>query len=191
MFTDACRLIIRVNHVTKPKCIFLLIPFLKENWSRNLEYRTKSPKKKIFFYMVFFRTTPSAKTVYIRPFVLGLQLEASFQKSFQASVDVSEKEQGNDFLKAQKILQSKCALFVCNKWDDVKGPERVKEVVKRKLKSAWPGFDPESQLIYLSTKQALLAQEYGLNTDEFSSLMNGMRSVVLNAIGAKLKIQWR
>ena len=114
-----------------------------------------------------------------------------FQKSFQASVDVSEKEQENDSLEVQKILQSKCALFVCNKWDDVKGAERVKKIIKEKLKGAWPGFDPESQLIYLSAKEALLAQEYGLNTDEFSSLMNGMRSVVLNAIGAKLEIQWR
>ena len=114
-----------------------------------------------------------------------------FKKSFLASVDVSEKEQENDSLEVQKIVQSKCALFVCNKWDDVKGAERVKKIIKEKLKRAWPGFDPESQLIYLSAKEALLAQEYGLNTDEFSSLMNGMRSVVLNAIGAKLKIQWR
>ena len=102
-----------------------------------------------------------------------------------------EKEEGNDSLEEQKILQSKCALFVCNKWDDVKGPEDVKKVVKQKLECAWPGFDPESQFISLSTKGALLAQEYGLITDEFSSLMNGMRSVVLNTIGAKLEIQWR
>ena len=88
-------------------------------------------------------------------------------------------------------MQSQCALFVCNKWDDVKGAEGVKQVVKEKLKRAWPGFDPESQVIYVSTKEALLAQEYGLITDGYSSLMNGMRSVVLNAIGAKLEIQWR
>ena len=73
----------------------------------------------------------------------------------------------------------------------MKGAEGVEKVFKEKLKRAWPGFDPESQLIYLSTKEALLAQEYGLNTDEFSTLMNGMRSVVLNAIGAKLEIHWK
>ena len=102
-----------------------------------------------------------------------------------------EREEGNNSVEEQKRLQSKCALFVCNKWDDVTGADGVKKVVKEKLQRAWPGFDPESQLVYLSTKEALLAQKYGLNTDEFSSLMNGMRSVVLNAIGPKLEIQWR
>ena len=110
-----------------------------------------------------------------------------FNKSFQASVG----DQGEDSLEVLKRLQSKCALFVCNKWDEVKGSEDVKKVVKDKLKRSWPGFDPESQIIYLSTKEARLAQEYGIITDEFLSLMNGMRSVVLNAIGAKLEIQWR
>ena len=120
-----------------------------------------------------------------------LQLEYLFEKSFQASVGVlkSERKQGEVSFEVLKLLQSKCALFVCNKWDEVKGSEDVKKVVRDKLKCSWPGFDPESQIIYVSTKEALLAQEYGIITDEYSSLMNGMRSVVLNAIGVKLEFQ--
>ena len=104
-----------------------------------------------------------------------------------------ESEVGNNSVEEQKRLQSTCAIFVCNKWDEIKKEEtdEVKDAIKEKLKRAWPGFDPKSQIIYMSAKEALLAQEYGLNTDEFSSLMNGVRSVVLNAIGAKLEIQWR
>ena len=109
-----------------------------------------------------------------------------FKKSFESSVG----EQGKDSLEVLKRLQSKCALFVCNKWDEVKGSEDLKKAVKEKLKCSWPGFDPESQIIYMSTKESLLAQEYGIITKEFLSLMNGMRSVVLKAIGAKLEFQW-
>jgi len=97
-------------------------------------------------------------------------------------------------LTAQKeSVASQCALFVCNKWDQV--PEKeVKEVqdhVIEKLKRYWPGFDPESQIICMSTKNASVAQKYGIITKEFFSLMSGMKSMVLKSIEARLKMHWR
>ena len=96
-------------------------------------------------------------------------------------------------LEEQRELQSKCALFVCNKWDQVP-EEEVKEVenhVVRNLQRCWPGLDPESQIIYMSTMKATKGQNFGIITEEFDSLMNGMRSVVLKSIEARLEIHWR
>lgn len=90
-------------------------------------------------------------------------------------------------------VSSKCALFVCNKWDQV--PEKeIKEVqnhVIRKLTKCWPGLVPESQIIHMSTKNATLAQSHGIVTEEFFSLMNGLRSMVLKSIEAKLEMHWK
>jgi len=97
-------------------------------------------------------------------------------------------------LKAQKeSVSSQCALFVCNKWDQVP-EEEVKEVqdhVIEKLKKCWPGFDPKSQIICMSTKKASVAQNFGIITKEFFSLMSGMKSMVLKSIEARLKMHWR
>ena len=97
-------------------------------------------------------------------------------------------------LKGQKeSVSSKCALFVCNKWDQV--PEKeVKEVqnhVIKKLKKCWPGLDPKSQIIYMSTNNARFAQNLGIITEEFSSLMSGIKSMVLKSIEARLEMHWR
>ena len=97
-------------------------------------------------------------------------------------------------LEGQKdSVSSQCALFVCNKWDQV--PEKeVKEVqnhVIKKLKKCWPGLDPKSQIIYMSTKNASVAQNHGIITQDFFSLMNGMRSMVLKSIEARLEMHWK
>lgn len=88
---------------------------------------------------------------------------------------------------------SQCALFVCNKWDQV--PELEKEEVQNhvitKLKKCWPGFDHKSQIIFMSTKNASIAQNYGVINTEFSSLMNGIRSMVLKSIKARLEMHWK
>ena len=90
-------------------------------------------------------------------------------------------------------LPAKCALFVCNKWDQV--PKNEAKVVKNhvivKLGRCWPGVDPESQVIYMSSKEASKAQELGLITEEFSTLMNGLRLMVLKSIGQSLEIHWK
>ena len=97
-------------------------------------------------------------------------------------------------LEGQKdSVSSRCALFVCNKWDQV--PEKeVKEVqnhVIKKLKKCWPGLDPKSQIIYMSTNNARFAQNLGIITEEFSSLMSGIKSMVLKSIEARLEMHWR
>ena len=97
-------------------------------------------------------------------------------------------------LEGQKeSVSSQCALFVCNKWDQV--PEKeVKEVqnhVITKLKKCWPGLDHKSQIIFMSTKNAIIAQNYGVINTEFFSLMSGIRSMVLKSITARLEMHWK
>ena len=97
-------------------------------------------------------------------------------------------------LEGQKeSVSSQCALFVCNKWDQVPKKE-VKEVqdhVIKKLKKCWPGLDPKSQIIFMSTTNASIAQNHGIITEEFFSLMSGMKAMVLKSIEARLKMHWR
>ena len=92
----------------------------------------------------------------------------------------------------QDNLLSKCALFVCNKWDQLNenGVESVKNEILKKLKRAWPGVDPESQIIYMSTTKARTAQELDVISESFSSLMDKMRSMVLTSIEAKHELHW-
>ena len=114
--------------------------------------------------------------------ILDLQLEKLLQEVDKLSPGVHEKH-----------LLSRCALFVCNKWDQVpeSDAEAVKNHVMKKLKRVSPGLDPESQIIYMSTKNANKAQKYSLITEDFSSLMDGMRTVVLKSIEARLEMYWR
>ncbi|KAL9963750.1 hypothetical protein ACROYT_G027284 [Oculina patagonica] len=93
----------------------------------------------------------------------------------------------------EESVSSQCALFVCNKWDHVpeKEVEEVKNHVVKKLKKCWPGISPESQIIHISTKNASVAQNLGIITEEFSVLMDGIRSMVLKSIGARLEMHWK
>ena len=93
----------------------------------------------------------------------------------------------------QGEVPSKCPLFVCNKWDQVPEEEvkEVKSLLIRNLQRCWPGLNPESQIIYMSTMKATKGQKFGIITDEFDTLMNGMRSMVLKSIEARLEIHWR
>ena len=103
------------------------------------------------------------------------------------------KEEGRISLGIQEHLLSKCALFVCNKWDLVQEQEvqSVKNDVVEKLERAWSGIDPESQIIYMSTKRATTTQNFGVISKDFFSLMDGMRSVILQSIEAKLELHWK
>ena len=96
-------------------------------------------------------------------------------------------------LERQGELPTKCALFVCNKWDQV--PEKEAKAVKRhvikKLRRCWESVDPVSQIIYMSSQKASKAQNIGIITEEFSTLMNGLRLMVLKSIGESLEIQWK
>ena len=69
--------------------------------------------------------------------------------------------------------------------------EDVKNHIVTKLTECWPFLDPESQIIYMSAKGAIKAQNLGVVTKEFAELMNGIKSMVLKSIEARLQIQWR
>ena len=120
------------------------------------------------------------------------QLVKLLQSARDVSIEVpgEGKEDGNLSLDIQEHLLSKCALFVCNKWDSV--PEKdvllVKNEVIEKLKRVWPGVDPDSQI--MSTTKASVAQSLGVVSKEFSSLMEGLRSLVLQSIEAKMELHW-
>ena len=95
-------------------------------------------------------------------------------------------------LQCQGEVPVESALFVCNKWDHVpeKEADEVKNHVIKKLQACWPGIDPKSQVMYMSTKIASIAQGYGFITEEFCTLMKGLRFMVLKSIGSRLENHW-
>ena len=129
----------------------------------------------------FITFRPSTKEINVSLLLLQLQLE----KLLEEVRNISLERQGE--------LPSKCALFVCNKWDQVPGKEvnEVKNHVVRKLLRCWPGVEPESQIIHMSTTKASKAQGHGYITNEFSNLMNGLSLMVLKSIGSRLEIHWK
>ena len=69
--------------------------------------------------------------------------------------------------------------------------DEVKNHVVKKLTQCWPSLDPESQIIYMSARDACEVQKLGIVAKEFAELMNGIKSMVLKSIEARLQIQWR
>ena len=105
-----------------------------------------------------------------------------------------EKDESSEWVDVQEELLSKCALFVCNKWDQLNenlGTKSVTDEILKKLKRACPGVDPDSQIIYMSTKHDLIAQDLGVISKNFSALLDKMRSLVLRSIQAKHEFHWR
>ena len=98
--------------------------------------------------------------------MFALQLEKLLRRARSVLIGVPKegKEEGGISLDILEDLLSKCALFVCNKWDVVQEQEvqSVKDDVVKKLKRAWSGIDPESQIIYMSTTRATTAQNLGV-----------------------------
>jgi len=82
---------------------------------------------------------------------------------------------------------------VCNKWDQVPLGEadEVKDCIIKRLTDCWPSLDPHSQIIYMSSTNASEAQGFGIITEEFAGLMNGIKSMVLKRIEARLQTKWR
>ena len=93
----------------------------------------------------------------------------------------------------QEEFPSKCALFVCNKWDQIPEDEAddVKAHIKTKLTEWWPDLIPEYQITYISVKNALDAQSRGKIKADFITLMDGIRIFVLKCIEQRLGIHWR
>ena len=106
---------------------------------------------------------------------------------------IQERKEGGSTSVIEEDLLSKCALFVCNKWEQV--PEQevqlLKDDIVKKLGKVWPGTDPKSQVTYFSTTGAVTAQNLGVITKEFSSVMDAMSSVILMSIEAKLELHWK
>ena len=127
--------------------------------------------------------------------IFALQLVKLLQKARNVSVGVpnQEGEEGGLMHDMEEDLLSKCALFVFNKWDSV--PEKEIQSVKdggiKKLRKIRPGIDPESQVTYMSTTNATTAQNLDVISNEFSLLMDGMRSVIMTTIEAKLELHWK
>ena len=86
-----------------------------------------------------------------------------------------------------------CALFVCNKWDEIK-PHEVEEVkleqIKRLTKKLG-GLDPHLQVVYLSFKDAQLAQEYGVIRSDFDDLIRGISNLLVSSMQNNLDIYTR
>ena len=66
----------------------------------------------------------------------------------------------------------------------------VKNEVVEKLKRVWPCVDPDSQIIFTSTRRASKVLSLGVISEEFSSLMEGLKSLVLRSREAKLELHW-
>ena len=127
--------------------------------------------------------------------IFALQLVKLLQKARNVSVGVPNQggEEGGLMHDMEEDLLSKCALFVFNKWDSVpeKEIQSVKDGGTKKLRKIWPGIDPESQVTYMSTTKATTAQNLDVISNEFSLLMDGMRSVIMTTIEAKLELHWK
>lgn len=93
----------------------------------------------------------------------------------------------------QKRLLSKCALFLCNKKDQVKKKDvqRVEEGVVKNLTEMWPSVDCRSQLLFMSVENATIGREYGFATDSVLSLKRRMNGVITQGIDFRLEIKWR
>ena len=87
-------------------------------------------------------------------------------------------------------LFASCALFVCNKWDEVEAREveEVKSEQIEKLTKKLGSLDPKSQIVYLSCKRAQKAQKYSVITGDFDDLINGISNLIVSSINGHLQI---
>ena len=85
------------------------------------------------------------------------------------------------------------ALFVCNKWDEIKPAEEEEvklEQIKRLTKKLGR-LDPHLQIVYLSCKGAQVAQEYGVIRSDFDNLIRGISSLLVSSMQNNLDIYTR
>ena len=81
-------------------------------------------------------------------------------------------------------LTSESALFVCNKWDDVEKTnpltkKKIKYEIVCKLKKEIPKLKQKSQVIEMSVRTAAqIQQDFGVMSDDLSSLINGLRRLL-------------
>ena len=86
-----------------------------------------------------------------------------------------------------------CSLFIGNKWDQVTEDQRatVRKYVITKLSECWEDANLNHQIVYMSIKEAIKAQEYGGVTEEFNDLLQKIKTMVLKAINIRLYNHWQ
>ena len=90
-------------------------------------------------------------------------------------------------------LFTSCALFVCNMWDQIPA-ENVEEVRRAQIENLTKklkDLDEKSQIIYLSCQRAQLAQKYGVITEDFDQLLDGISNLVVSSMQSNLQIYSR
>ena len=90
-------------------------------------------------------------------------------------------------------FSSSCALFVCNKWDNVPTNEaaEVMNHIETKLSQCLPDLDPKRQIMRLSTTKALIAQKFNIMNEEFALLTQNIGLLVKKSIETRLEQHWR
>lgn len=90
-------------------------------------------------------------------------------------------------------FSSNCALFVCNKWDNIPSNEAVEVMnhITTKLSQCLPDLDPERQIMRLSTTKALIAQKFNIMNEEFALLTQNIELLVKKSIEKRLEQRWR
>ena len=90
-------------------------------------------------------------------------------------------------------LFADCALFVCNKWDEIKADEveKVKLEQIKRLTKRLGSLKPHLQIVYLSCKGAQMAQEYGVIRSDFDDLIRGISSLLVSSMQNNLDIYTR
>ena len=84
------------------------------------------------------------------------------------------------------------ALFVCNRWDEVKDKRKTADTATSSLGKVWPEFQ-KSQVLFFSTKNA--KRETGVNpgyiTDDYIELLNGISRLANIAMERRIKATFR
>ncbi|XP_022802300.1 uncharacterized protein LOC111339838 [Stylophora pistillata] len=95
--------------------------------------------------------------------------------------------------KMNENLFTKCALFVSNKWDEIppNDAEQVKQKQLETLTERFGDLDPGKQIFYLSCNKAQSAQAYGVITEEFDKLLDGISNLVVSYMQNSLQIYSR
>ncbi|XP_062578136.1 bacterial dynamin-like protein [Saccostrea cucullata] len=99
-------------------------------------------------------------------------------------VRIFQKQKEFENMGRLQQFDPECAIFVCNKWDQVPKEEekRVLEDIARKLKTHWPtrrDVNITEQMFKMSTTEDLRRADAGLGyTDKFKSLLSGIDRLV-------------
>jgi len=69
--------------------------------------------------------------------------------------------------------------------------EEVKKTQIAKLTKKLKDLDEQSQIIYLSCQRAQFAQKYGVITEDFDQLLNGISNLAVSSMQSSLQIYSR